>query len=200
MPAESVTDVIFEPSGGIRSAEGAGGPGCSAGNAVIDCWVGTTATGRWAGAAVATAEGTPVWLGVAPADAVVSLLNGVELVCAPPELCTTPERASAVEASLGKEVELVWASTESCTIPDVEPDEKSAAEADEFIDGVGPVLAADSDDELAVDDDESDDEIVEPESVGSANATPGVLSMRTGQCCHDRVQRVRQSRFHPGVA
>ena len=115
------------------------------------CWVGNVAAGGSAGAAVATAAGTSVWVGVAPADAVVSLLDGVELVCAPPELCTIPERGSAVEASLGEEVELAWASTELCTIPDVEPDEEPAAEADEFVDDVGPVddgLAADSDDEL----------------------------------------------------
>src|SRR4029079_16206335 len=125
---------------------------------------------------MATPGGTPVWVGVAPADVVVSLLDGVELVCAPPELCTTPERGSAVEtslgeevelawappelcttpergsaveASLGEEVELAWASTELCTTPDVEPDEESAAEADEAVDDVGSVddvLAGDSDD------------------------------------------------------
>ena len=114
-----------------------------------------------------------------PADAVVSLLDGVELVCAPPELCTIPERGSGVEASLGEEVELAWASTELCTIPDVEPEEEPAAEADEFVDDVGPVddvLAAESDDELEADDDESDDELEELESVGSANATPGVFA------------------------
>ena len=38
-------------------------------------------------------------LGVASADAVVSLLDGAEPVSAPPELCTIPERGSAVEAS-----------------------------------------------------------------------------------------------------
>ena len=144
------------------------------------------AAGGSAGAAVATAAGTPVWVGVASADAVVSLLDGVELVCAPPELCTIPERGSAVEASLGEEVELAWASTELCTIPDVEPDEEPAAEADEFVDDVGSVddvLAADSDDELEADDDEpddesdeSDDELEELVSVGSANATPGVFA------------------------
>ena len=170
---------LVQPSDGTGSAEGAGAAGCSVGNAAIGCWVGNAAAGGSAGAAVATAAGTPVWVGVAPADAVVSLLDGVELVCAPPELCTIPERGSAVEASLGEEVELVWASTELCTIPDVEPEEEPAAEADEFVDDVGPVddvLAADSDDELEADDDESDDELEELESVGSANATPGVFA------------------------
>jgi len=124
-------------------------------------------------------EGTPVWVGVVPAVAVLSLLDGVELVCAPPELCTIPERGSGVEASLGEEVEPSWPSTELCIIPDVEPEEETAAEADEFVADVEPVddgLAADSDDELEADDDESDDELAELESVGSANATPGVVA------------------------
>jgi hypothetical protein len=55
-----------------------------------------------AGAAMATAAGIPVWVGVAPADVVVSLLDGVELVCAPPELFLIPEPRSAVEASVGE--------------------------------------------------------------------------------------------------
>ena len=96
------------------------------------------------------------------------------------ELCTIPERGSAVEASLGEEVELAWASTELCTIPDVEPEEEPAAEADEFVDDVGPVddvLAADSEAGPEADDDESDDELEdELVSVGSANATPGVFA------------------------
>ena len=160
-----------------------------------------------AGAAVATAAGIPVWVGVAPADVVVSLLDGVELVCAPLELFLIPERRSAVGASVGEEVELAWASTdlflipeggsavgasvgeevalawasstELCAIPDVEPDEESAAGADESVDDVGSVddvLAADSDDELDVDDDEPDDERGELVSVGSANATAGVFA------------------------
>jgi len=60
----------------------------------------------------------------------------------------------------------------------VEPDEEPAAEADEVVDDVGSVdavLAADSDDELEVDDDEPDDELEELVSVGSANATAGVF-------------------------
>jgi hypothetical protein len=71
------------------SAEGVGAAGCSMGDAAAGCSAGDT---------VATAEGAPVWVGVASANAVVSLLDGVERVCAPPELCTAPERGSAVEA------------------------------------------------------------------------------------------------------
>ena len=157
------------------------------------------------GGCAATAEHLGLG-GRRPADAVVSLLDGVELVCAPPELFliperrsaveasvgeevelawappelfSIPERGSAVEASLGEEVELAWASTELCTTPDVEPDEEAAAEADESVDDVGSVddvLAADSDDGLEADDDEPDDEREELVSVGSANATPGVVA------------------------
>ena len=171
-------------SDGTGSAEGATAAGFSSGDAAVGFSSGDAAAGGSSDDAAATAAGTPVWVGVAPADAVVSLLDGVELVCAPPELCTTPERGSAVEASLGEEVELAWASTELCTTPDVEPDEEPAAEADEFVDDVGSVadvLAADSDDELEADDDEpddeeSDDELEELVSVGSANATAGVFA------------------------
>ena len=83
---------------GTGSAEGAGATGCSVGNAAVGCWVGNAAAGGSAGGAVATAAGTPVWVGVAPANAVVSLLDGVELVCAPPDLCTTPDEEPAAEA------------------------------------------------------------------------------------------------------
>jgi hypothetical protein len=132
------------------------------------------------GAAVATAGDTSVWSGVAEADNVVSLLDVVELVCAPPELCTTPERGSGVEAPLGKDVELAWAPTELCAVPDAEPDAESAAEANEFVEDVGSVdgvLAADSADE-------SDDETEELESVGSANATPGVFATAPSATTH----------------
>lgn len=193
--ATAVTGVAASraTSDGTGSAEGAGAAGCSVGNAAVGSWVGSAAARGSAGAAVATAEGTRVRVGVAPADAVVSLLDSVELVCGPPELCTTPDRGSTVEASLGEEVELAWASTELRTILDVEPDEEPAAEPDEFVDEVGPVddvLAADPDDELEADDDEPEDELEEDESdaeleedeleelesVGSANATPGVFA------------------------
>jgi hypothetical protein len=147
--------------------------GCSTGDAVVDCS---------SGGAAATAEGTPGGVGIASADAVVSLLDEVEPVCAPPELCTTPARGSPVEASRGKEVELVCESVELCTASDVEPDEEPAADADEVVDEVASAdeaLAADSDDELDVDDesdDESDDEAEELVSSGAANATAGVFA------------------------
>ncbi len=85
-------------SDGSGSAEGAGAAGCLVGDAAVGCWVGNAAAGGSAGAAVATAEGTPVWVGVAPADAVVSLLDGVGPVCALPERFLIPERGPAVEA------------------------------------------------------------------------------------------------------
>jgi hypothetical protein len=114
-----------------------------------------------------------------------SVPNAIHRAAHPVLLCTTPERGSAVEASLGEEVELAWSSTELCTISDGEPDEEPATEADESVDEAGSVddvLAADSGDELEVDDDEPDgeleevEELEELESVGSANATPGVLA------------------------
>jgi hypothetical protein len=81
------------------SAEGAGVAGCSAGDAAAgDSAAGCSAVGRSAGDAVATAEGTPFWVGVASADSVVSLLDALEAVGACRELCTAPERGSAVEA------------------------------------------------------------------------------------------------------
>lgn len=133
------------------------------GNAAIGCCVGNVAAGGSAGAPVAPSADTSVSVGATSADAML-LLDGVELVCAPPELCSIPERGSSVV-----------------------PEEEPAAEADEFVADVGPVddglpadvddgLPADSDDELEVDDDESDDELEELESVGSANATAGVLA------------------------
>ena len=180
------------------SAEGADAAGCSVGDAAAGCSVGDAAAGCSAGAAVAAAAGSLAGVGAAvlvglvepvapdevgafvgafvtPADAVMSLLDGAEPVCGPPELCTIPERGSGVDAPPTGEVELVWASTELCTIPDAEPEDEPAAEADELVDGVEPVddvLAAESDDEPEADDDELD----EPESDGSANATPGVLA------------------------
>jgi hypothetical protein len=123
---------------------------------------------------VAGAADAPVCVGVASVDTALSLFDGFELACAPPELCTTPERGSGVEASLGEEVEAAWPSTESCTIPDDEPDEEPAADADESVDDVGPVddgLAADSDDEP-----EAEGEPDELESVESANASAGVFA------------------------
>jgi hypothetical protein len=85
------------------SAEGAGAADSSVGDPEVDCSAGDAAVGCSVGAcatddAAASAEDVPVWVGVASADAVVSLLDGAEPVRAPPELCTTPERGSAVEA------------------------------------------------------------------------------------------------------
>ena len=74
--------------------------------------IASLAAGGSVGAAAASAADTWVCVGVASADAMASLLDGVELVCAPPELWTIPERGSAVAASLGGEVELAWPSTE----------------------------------------------------------------------------------------
>ena len=81
-------------------------------------------------------------------------------------------------------------------------EEESVAEADESVEGVGPVddaPAADSgeeleaaDDELEDEVDESEDEVEELESVGSASATPGVFA--TAVQCRARpptCQRVR---------
>ena len=73
---------------------------------------------------------------------------------------------------------MVWESTELCTVSDVEPDEEPAAEADDVVDEVASVdeaFAADSDDELDVED-ESDDAPEELVSSGAANATAGVLA------------------------
>ena len=175
------------------SAEGADAAVCSVGDAAAGCSTGAAvaaAAGSLAGVGAAVLVGlvepvAPDEVGafvgafVTPADAVMSLLDGAEPVCGPPELCTIPERGSAVDAPPTGEVELVWASTELCTIPDAEPEDEPAAEADELVDGVeavDDVLAAESDDEPEADDDEPDDELDEPESDGSANAIPGVLA------------------------
>jgi hypothetical protein len=139
--------------------------------------------------------------GAGPAVCLVSLLDGVELVgappdlflipeggsafggsvgeevalaWAPPDLFLIPERRSAFGASVAEEVELAWASsTDLCATRDVESDEEPAAGADEFVDDVGSVdvLAADSGDGLDV-----DDEPGELVSSGAANATPGVVA------------------------
>jgi hypothetical protein len=156
--------------------------GSSVSDATVDCSTVDAAVDCSSGGAAATAEGTPGGVGVASADAVVSLLDEVEPVCAPPELCTTPERGSPVEASRGKEVELVCESVELCTASGVEPDEEPVADAGEVVDEVASAdeaLAADSDDELDVDDesdDEPDDEPEELVSSGAANATAGVFA------------------------
>jgi hypothetical protein len=131
-----------------------------------------------------TVEGTLLRVGVNPVDALLSLLDVAEPVCAPPELCTTPERGSAVEGRRCDEMELVPESTELCASSDVEAGEEPVTESDdvvEEVDSVDDVLAADPDEELDVDDfvsadEESDDELEELVSFGSANATPGVVA------------------------
>jgi hypothetical protein len=184
--AAAVARVSGVASDGTGSEEGSGAADCSVGNAAFGCCIASLAAGGSVGAAAASAADTRVCVGVASADAMASLLDGVELVCAPPELWTIPERGSAVAGSLGGEVELAWPSTELCTVPAVESGEEPAAEGDVFVADFGPVddgLAADSDDELEADE-ESDDELdelvvelEELESVGSANASPGVFAM-----------------------
>jgi hypothetical protein len=149
------------------------------------------------GAAVVTAEAASVRVGVASADAVVSLLGGVELAWPPSELLTVAER-SAVEASGGEAAEPAWSSPELFTVPEpgsaveasrrdaveldfappllftVPDEEEPDVDVDDFVDeseSDDGVLAADSDDEL-----EADRELAAVVSVGSADATPGVLA------------------------
>jgi len=57
------------------------------GNIPIICRSGNFSAGGSADVAGSTAAGAPVRAGFALADAVVSPLDGDELVCAPPELC-----------------------------------------------------------------------------------------------------------------
>jgi len=125
----------------------------------------------------AAGEVTPVWLGVVSADASVSP-DGVE-VFAPPDLWATPERAPGVEARRDAEVEIVCGSTDLATFSGVEPDDESAAEAEDVVDEVESVddgLAADADDDRGLDD-ESDGELGELVSSGAANATAGVFAI-----------------------
>ena len=146
-------------SGGAASPATSDGTCLAEDPGAADDLVGNAAAGDSAGAAVATAEGTPGGAGLALADAVASRLDGVEPVCTPAELRTTP---------------------------DDEPAEEPAADADEPVDEAGPVDAVPATDselelELEADDDDGDaeepaDEPEEPESAGSANATPGVFA------------------------
>jgi hypothetical protein len=85
------------------SAEGDAASDSSTGDATADSSTGdaesnSSTSDSSTDEAAATAEGTSVWVGVASADPVVSLLDWVEPLCTPPELCTTPESGSAVEA------------------------------------------------------------------------------------------------------
>jgi len=79
---------------GATSAGSTGGG--STGGVAAGCGAGKAAVGGSSGEAAEAAEGSSVALGVGSADAVVSL-DGAEAVSAPPELCTIPERGSAVE-------------------------------------------------------------------------------------------------------
>ncbi|WP_457148361.1 hypothetical protein [Mycobacterium sp. URHB0021] len=87
---ESRCGSTFVVDSGATSADSTGG-------VAAGCGVGIAAVGGSSGEAAETAEGSSVPLGVGSADAVVSLLDGAEAVSAPPELCTIPERGSAVE-------------------------------------------------------------------------------------------------------
>ncbi len=168
---------------GIGFAEGVGAAVCSVG-----CWVGNVAAGGSAGVAVATAEGTPVRVGVAPADALVSLLDGVELVCGPPELCAIPGRGSAVAVELAGDEPAVLEERGDGDNPvtgdtvDVEPGARDVVRAPAGgTSRVGcgrrprPVTAPACD--AGSDDDEPEDGLEEDESDdGSANATGGVFA------------------------
>ena len=181
-PAESLA-VSESPCGGsgvagscatggdTDSAEGAGAaPSSLDGAAAARSSVEAVAGGS-ADESAATADVTLVSVGVASADASVSLLDGVE-VCAPLEPCPTPDRESAVAACRGNGAEFVWESAELWASSGVEPDDESDVEADDPFAEVDSVddVRADSDDELDV-----DDELGELVSVGSADATAGVF-------------------------
>ena len=73
-------------SDGTGSEGGSSAADCSVGNAAFGCCIASLAAGGSVGAAAASAADTRVCVGVASADAMASLLDGVELVCAPPEL------------------------------------------------------------------------------------------------------------------
>ena len=100
--ASGVASLLEQTSNCNGSAEGAGAAGSSVGAPEVDCSAGDIAVGRSAGACAAgerrRQRTSRFWVGVASADAVVSLLDGAEPVRAPPEFCTTPERGSAVES------------------------------------------------------------------------------------------------------
>jgi hypothetical protein len=151
------------------STEGAGssGDGVTAGSS------GDAATAGSSGDSEATDEAALAWLGIASVDASASSLDDVE-VGAPPEFCPTPEREPDVDARRGEELELFCGSVEFGIFSAVERDGESGAEADEF-GSVDDGLAADSADELGVDD-ESAGELGELVSSGAASATAGVFA------------------------
>ena len=156
-PASGVAS-FCATNGGTAPAEGGSAADCLVDDAASSCSVGNVAVDCSA-AVVATSADTPVWVGVGPADAMVSAAHRCRAGVRTARTLHIPERGSAVE--------------------DVEPEGEPVSAADELVADVGSVddgLAADSDDEIEGDDDESDDELEDLESVGSANATPGVLA------------------------
>ena len=159
-------------TGVTSSVAGAGAAGCSLATPVAAA----TGTSAWVGSVVlvglvemvAADDGGAL---VAAADAVVSLLDGVELVCAPPQVCAIPERGSSLEVAVVDDE-----TTEELM-------ESLVGEEPVDGDGVDPgddVLDPVSDEERFADEDgdfeeESDDGLAEPAS-GSASATPGVVA------------------------
>ena len=98
-----------------------------------------------------------------------------------------PVRGSGVEASRCGEVELAWASTELLAIADVISEEESVAEADESVEGVGPVddaPAADSGEELEAADDELEDEVDESEGRSRRTGVGRLGERHPGRVCH----------------
>ena len=91
-----------------------------------------------------------------------SVLDAVELVCAPPVLCTMPVRGSgAVDESADDEL--------SVSVDDVEADD----ELEEGLDGLSLSVDEEADELDGPEDEELDDEL---ESDGSASATPGMVA------------------------
>jgi hypothetical protein len=109
------------------------------------------------------------------------MLDAIELVCAPPVLCTMPVRGSGVadgSADDGLPVAVDDVVETVVSDGDVEPDGDVDAD-DELEEGVDRLLLsvdeeADELDEL--EDEELDDEL---ESDGTASATPGVVATAT---------------------
>jgi hypothetical protein len=107
-----------------------------------------------------------------------SVPDEIELVCGPPVLCTTPVRGSGVaDESADNELCVVVDDVDETVVNDgdFEPDGEVDAddEFDERLDGpLWPV------DEEADEPDEPEDEELddEPESDGSARATPGMVA------------------------
>jgi hypothetical protein len=156
---------------GAASAESAGAAEC-AGAAGTSGDVGVvaavvTSAGEGTAVLAETVELSAEDMGalVSLADTLVSLVDGGEPVCAPPELCTIPERGSVVDAESGDD---------EPAVPEELVDSDDAVEAENPVDDEPE---GESDDELDADEEESDDELEELDvESGSANATPGVLA------------------------